>query len=324
MLVQCENCRTIFNLDETILKESGSRVRCSRCRHLFMAYPPTPQAEDAAKEEPSPPEPVKEEVADGLILRDEEEWLPPTLGKDEAFEADLENVYKDALIETDLDLEKDEEMPQETRQEEKEAGRKDEREVPDRDIEPLAKAVSKKERAKSNLRVVLLTLLLMILAGAAAIAYLKPELIQPYISLLKIPEKEKPAEPGVRLLQFESVAGSFVDSEKGGQLFVIRGMVHSQYPNPRSYILIKGAILDNKGKAVESRVAYAGNTFTEEELKTIPIEEILKAMQNRDGMARQNFNVPSGTSIPFIIVFDNLPDNLSEFAVEAVSSSPGA
>jgi len=70
--------------------------------------------------------------------------------------------------------------------------------------------------------------------------------------------------------------------------------------------------------------AYAGNTFTEEELKTIPIEEILKAMQNRDGMARQNFNVPSGTSIPFIIVFDNLPDNLSEFVVEAVSSSPGA
>jgi len=41
-------------------------------------------------------------------------------------------------------------------------------------------------------------------------------------------------------------------------------------------------------------------------------------------MARKNFNLPSGATIPFMIVFDNLPDNLSEFTVEAVSSSPGA
>ncbi len=89
-------------------------------------------------------------------------------------------------------------------------------------------------------------------------------------------------------------------------------------------MLVKGTILDDKGKMVESRVSYAGNTFTEEELKTLPLDEIRKAMQNRQGMARQNVNVPSGAGIPFMIVFDNLPDNLSEFAVEAVSSSPGA
>jgi formylglycine-generating enzyme required for sulfatase activity len=145
-----------------------------------------------------------------------------------------------------------------------------------------------------------------------------------YLALSKTLEKEKPSEAGVRLLQVYSIAGSFVDTAKSGQLFVIRGMVKSQYPQPRSNILVKGSILDNKGKAVDSRVSYAGITFTEGELKTLPIEEVLKALQNRDGNARQNFNVPSGASIPFMVVFQNLPDNMSdEFAVEMVSSSPG-
>jgi len=47
-------------------------------------------------------------------------------------------------------------------------------------------------------------------------------------------------------------------------------------------------------------------------------------MKNRYGKDRKNLNVASGATIPFTIVFDNLPDNLGEFTVEAVSSSPGA
>ena len=46
MVVQCENCRTIFNLDETLLKEGGSKVRCSLCKHLFTAYPPSRTIDD--------------------------------------------------------------------------------------------------------------------------------------------------------------------------------------------------------------------------------------------------------------------------------------
>lgn len=344
MLIQCENCRTIFNLDETLLKEGGSRVRCSRCRHLFMAYPPVRRKEDAAEQVPVSPAPAEKEVVDRLMLMGDGKEAPVTLGKDEAFEADLESVYRDALAEPGLDLEDEEREGFEKPGGQHEARAKEEkrdltgapsldflpmdtldegRVAHERDAGPVSQRPAPKKARKGGLLVVLLVILLSLLAGAAAVTYWKPELIRPYLAFLKTPEKEKPADAGVRLLQFESVAGSFFDSEKGGQLFVIRGMVRNEYPKPRSYILIKGSILDNKGKVVESRVSYAGNTFTEEELKSLPIEEIKKAAQNRDGMARQNFNLPSGASIPFIIVFDNLPDNLSEFAVEAVSSSPG-
>ena len=254
----------------------------------------------------------------------EEEAPAPALGKDAAFDAELESVYRDALIEPvpDLDEEKEislepikgDDLTGDRTYGEETAGQ--ERGVP-------APATSKKGRRKGGLRTVLLIILLVLLAGIAAVLYLRPGLIEPYLSLMKMPEKEKPAEPGVRLLKFTSVAGSFVKAQGNAELFVIRGMVHNNYPEPRSHILVKGSILDHKGNVVESRTAYAGNTFTEEELKTLPMDEIVKAMHHRDGMARQNFNVPPGTAIPFLVVFDHLPESVSEFAVEAVSSSPG-
>jgi len=344
MLIQCEKCRTIFNLNETLLKEGGSRVRCSLCSHLFLAYKPVPRAEDKDQAAPVVPALHEEEDFGGLIPIGNEKEATALLGKDEAFDVELESVYKDALAEPVPDIEEDtrelfeekEDIPEETWRKPERDGVEgpsmdflpidaldDQRDAHDQDMELPADTASPEKPSKGGLLTVLLVIILTLLAGIAAMTYWKPEMIQPYLSFLTAPEKAKPSDAGVRLLHFESVAGAFVDSDKTGQLFVIRGMVRSEYPKPRSYILVRGSILDNRGKVVESRVSYAGNTFTKEELKALPLEEIQKAMQNRDGMARQNFNLPSGATIPFMIVFDNLPDNLSEFAVEAVSSSPG-
>jgi len=44
MIITCQQCETSFNLDEGILKPAGSKVRCSKCKHIFVAYPPA-QAE---------------------------------------------------------------------------------------------------------------------------------------------------------------------------------------------------------------------------------------------------------------------------------------
>ena len=40
MIIACEHCQRKFNLDERRLKSTGSRVRCSRCRTVFRAWPP--------------------------------------------------------------------------------------------------------------------------------------------------------------------------------------------------------------------------------------------------------------------------------------------
>ena len=39
MIVTCNECDTRFNLDESLLKQTGSKVRCSKCKNIFTAYP---------------------------------------------------------------------------------------------------------------------------------------------------------------------------------------------------------------------------------------------------------------------------------------------
>jgi predicted Zn finger-like uncharacterized protein len=40
MILTCQKCSTSFNLDETLLKATGSKVRCSLCQNIWVAFPP--------------------------------------------------------------------------------------------------------------------------------------------------------------------------------------------------------------------------------------------------------------------------------------------
>ena len=39
MYVNCEQCNTTYRLDAGLVKESGTKVRCSACKHIFVVYP---------------------------------------------------------------------------------------------------------------------------------------------------------------------------------------------------------------------------------------------------------------------------------------------
>ena len=40
MIITCKKCNANFKLDESLLKPTGSKVRCSKCKEIFVAYPP--------------------------------------------------------------------------------------------------------------------------------------------------------------------------------------------------------------------------------------------------------------------------------------------
>ncbi len=98
MIVTCENCNARFNLDENLIKESGSKVRCSKCHHIFTAYKPV------AVEEPEPSLELEEDLAglaeeesefEGLALEEEtapEEALPPEEEPQAELEISLDEI----------------------------------------------------------------------------------------------------------------------------------------------------------------------------------------------------------------------------------------
>jgi predicted Zn finger-like uncharacterized protein len=48
MIISCEKCHTRFKLNESRIKPSGTRLRCSKCQHTFELKPPLPPAQDPA------------------------------------------------------------------------------------------------------------------------------------------------------------------------------------------------------------------------------------------------------------------------------------
>ncbi len=321
MIIECESCASKYNLDESLLKSGGSKVRCSVCKNVFIAYPP----EELFIEEPATDMIPEEELEETLSLDsrtdfDQEEVSPPK----GAGESDFDLAFEEAMEEADVHKAvPPDEIPDIEEEGATTATADMRREEAEEGLEDTEPPVSRIKTGRSRALPIILLILLLIFGGAAAIFYFAPDLIPDSIPFLQPSKKREVLDPGVARLSFKAVTGSFVQSQKAGQLFVIKGMVTNNYPKPRSFILIKGSILDDKGNVVKINVAYAGNTFVEEQIKEKPIEELDKGLKMRMGRNRMNFNVQPGATIPFMIIIDKLPENVSEFTVEAVSSSPG-
>ena len=316
MIVKCRNCQTKFNIDEALVKKEGTKVRCSRCEKMFLVFPPEPIETEAA----STGTPIQAEAdAEKDSINDSREL---DLDFDDSFEEDIMEDFEDLEAEYQKDpqgfsKQADVEASSEAI-EEKPAG-----ELP-KDETSGSPVSDKRKRSKFRTLLILLVIILGLIGIAFAIKKYAPDLIPDSI----LPEKKsadipKTADLGASRLEILTVDGSFVDSEKAGHLFVISGKVRNSYPKSRSFILIKGCILDDKGKMVMEKTAFGGNIFKEEELKSLPMAEVASAMQNRHGIDNQNVNVNPGATMDFMVVFDNLPGNMSEFTVGAVSSSPG-
>ena len=315
MIVQCEKCQTKFNFNDDLLKSDGSKVKCSRCANVFSVYPPEPIVEALEKSDM----PADEE---GLVAESEPSEAEPEidLDFDDDFEDDIMEDFEDLDTEYQSDPESfDDDTEMEVQYEDEE----EYIEPVEEEKENISSVSDKKKKGKSNTLLILCIIVLGLIGAAYAASKYFPNLV-PGFNLFenKPASQSKSVDTGASRLEILTVDGSFVDSEKIGRLFVISGKVNNGYTKSRSFILVKGCILDDKGQIVKEKTAFAGNILSEDELLSLPLEEVSKVMKNRYGIDKKNVNVTSGTSVDFMIVFEDLPDNLTEFTVGAVSSSP--
>jgi len=339
MIIECKQCGSKFKLDEGLLREEGSKVRCSVCKSLFRAYPPgiTPSAEEnrtvvdqtLGRTVTLDSSPAFKEQSAGPLLADSSEAGPAEAREEGAEMKRVEALSPDQIPEEEEELRFDFEEDIERGPEDDRARSTEPKETTGTKAESpeQAEKTAPKRKRKGSLAGILTTLLIIVLlvtGAGVALFYFAPEYIpEPLTSYLGVAGKPEVKDPGVRRLSFKAVSGKFYSSSKAGNLFCIQGMVFNNYPGSRSFIRVKGSLLDEKGAAVKQKLVFAGNTFSENELKDLSLEQINQSLANRTGKGSVNVNVKPQASVPFMIVFEELPENLSEFTVEAVSSAPG-
>ena len=345
MIVECEKCHTKFRLDDKLLKETGSKVRCSVCNHTFMVFPP--KTEKKVSERPvvgSQKEPPRKEsvsaldktlVADvieeiGKALSEETLEFDHSLVGTGQDEDEIEPISFEDISQLDSGIIRAEApdigkaMKRATKVEEQIIAKEEQEkgEEVTKAEEPVLPTPPIKKRRRPRVLLIVLILILLLTAAASALVFFMPELLPESIPYLKRPAKEQALDMGNRRLSFSNLEGSFVDSGTAGKLFVVSGSVSNHYPDTRNYIRVRSNILDSKGTVAKSKIVYAGNPMSTNDLQTLSIEEIQNKLMNRAGRDNINMNIAPNASVPFMIVFENLPEDVSEFTVEAISSSP--
>ena len=120
----------------------------------------------------------------------------------------------------------------------------------------------------------------------------------------------------------KEVSGSFVKTESG-RIYIIRGKVIHNFTENRSAILLKGSLLDGEDRVIQQRFNYAGNILTEESIRNMNREELHEALDN---LFRKNIihsEIRPYMPVPFMIIFDVLPEKWKGFRVIGIHSSPG-
>lgn len=125
-------------------------------------------------------------------------------------------------------------------------------------------------------------------------------------------------------LKTSKITGKIIPSSKLGDLFVITGSVQNMYPETRNSISLVCKLFGRSGSVSQTELFYAGNMIPEAELLKMDAAMIKKRIQNRLGDKNVNAKVLPNQTVPFMVIFTRLGDNLTEFSVEPAGSMPGS
>ncbi len=96
-----------------------------------------------------------------------------------------------------------------------------------------------------------------------------------------------------------------------GPIYIVSGLITNESTVPVHFVKLRSEYIAADQKQYED-IFYAGNTFSDKELKDTPIQEILQRLDQKNGdidvnnstkLAGLNYNIKPGESIPFFTVF---------------------
>jgi predicted Zn finger-like uncharacterized protein len=358
MIVQCEICQAKYNLDDSKITSEGVRVRCSKCQHIFAVQPPSAApSPPTPPTPPSPPSTPSEPPSAGNdFLQDFESFekfhkdLLDTPGPEKGLPADGEGPIERGEFEKiagdtgelpsseapSMEEFPTEEWPGLSLEEPKQTEPMDaEMETPTFDMKGLEDQeyfekprVTPKKRRTSKAFVGIG--ILIILAGVGyylwserGMRFSLPENIENIPSFFtSIPEKLTSLWDNIRGIERGSLSFSDLDGYKDTigkvPVFVITGKVLNDTNKTKKHVRIKAVLLNDKNKVLDERQTLCGSSFSKEDLSKLPSRFIRGDFKIRP--APNQMRAAPRASIPFIVIFPNMPPDAQEFQVEIVEA----
>ena len=324
MIITCSECSSVFNLDDSLIKEKGSKVRCSVCKHIFTVYLPSHE-EDAVSEsalfsdDDTELEIEKSEIApnesDKQLEWDKQDEWDKQVDEGTFLKKGLASEEKHILSKYD---DSSPAVPQVS----------DIRDKSDLE-EYLRNTEEKKPKSILSMLILIITLVFLLAAGTYVAGIVTGYKI-PYLSEIEIPiveeyiEKLIPKGPEAKpVLNNTIINDRFMTNPTAGTLFVITGQVDNPTEETFSYIELEAALATGEKEKAISKNVFCGNIISDEMLRNGDIVEIEKLLTVREGQNNANINIKPGSGIPFMVVFSELPDKLKTYYIKVISFEKG-
>ena len=201
-----------------------------------------------------------------------------------------------------------------------------ENKVPPKKAAPRRKLVSK--------RLVVLLILLLMVGGGTGLFFTVPEARHtaeqlfariPVDRVLALLPANRPEPPPPRPLLSATVGQQQkVTGVRGDELYVVEGRVRNDYDGSRSFMQLRGYLYDADDQVIAFRDVFAGNRLSINEIRTVNRVRIDESLNRSVGDGLSNFNVQPGETIPFQIVFYDVPPEIERVEVEPIGSEPGS
>ncbi len=316
MIIVCPECSTKFDVNADRIPDAGAKVRCARCKHVFTASKETAaeEIENNADDETLVEEPAAETEENSA---DESSFSYDKFQELDSEEAPTEEDNDDFSY-TELAKE----LASEGKQGADNAANGSTAEANDvAEPEFPKQPAAKKGGPLSSIIRILLTLILIIMIAVGIFIYLNgTDQLNQTIQQIFGQQTTAPVQTGQ--ITIDNREGKFVLNKQAGELFLIRGEVINNFSEARAAIQVKGVIFDQNGKPLRQKTVFCGNAIGDKELLSLSFSELEKIMGNQFGNDLSNMKINSKQRIPFDIVFNDLPKNLTEFSVIVTSSQP--
>jgi predicted Zn finger-like uncharacterized protein len=351
MIVQCEICGAKYNIEDSKITTKGVKVRCAKCKHVFSVEPPS-LSPPPQPQTPSPLPPTPGPAGDDF-LQDFESFekfhkelmdtpgpeLGPPIDEESPFErGEFEGIPQDTG-EVPSEVPSMEEFPTEEwpgpspEQQKPTESLEGEMDTPTFDMEGLEEEryldkpqVIPKKKKTSRSFVLIGILLIVALGGYYLWSERGMELSLPgnIPSLIKsIPEKLQYLWEDIRGIERGSLTFSDLEGYKDiiGEVsvFVITGKILNDTNKTKKHVRIKAVLLNDKNKVLDEKQTLCGSYFTKESLKKLPARFTRGDFKLRPPVPSQ-MRVAPRMSVPFIVIFPNMPPDAQEFQVEIVEA----
>jgi predicted Zn finger-like uncharacterized protein len=117
----------------------------------------------------------------------------------------------------------------------------------------------------------------------------------------------------------QSLNGRYVNNENTGKLFIITGKITNDSTIPLNHIEVEGTLIAAGGVVAKKKRVFCGNKIPEGQLSSLSVGAINRILQRKDGEQGANLDISAGESIPFMLVFSGLPEELENYTVTVTS-----